>query len=211
LVAGSRRASSRRALHEAGYHKQIVNRILEPYAHIKVVITSSQWLNFFGLRLHKDAQPEIRELARLMHEAMMNSTPTRLEPGQWHLPYVTEEDREEAQILAHTLSWDAGEYWNRLIRASVARCARTSYLNYDGSKASIQKDLELYDKLVGSEPLHASPAEHQATPDTWVPRLTGRVTTAGAWARPELGGNLGPGWIQHRKTLPNENLEHPSR
>ena len=73
-------------------HKQIVNRILEPFTHIRVVVTSTSWVNFYGLRDHKDAQPEIRELAQAMKKAHEESQPTKLQWGEWHLPYITPAD-----------------------------------------------------------------------------------------------------------------------
>ena len=74
-------------------HKQIVNRILEPFTHIRVVVTSTSWANFYGLRDHEDAQPEIRELAQAMRKAHNESTPRALPQGEWHLPYIAHIDR----------------------------------------------------------------------------------------------------------------------
>jgi hypothetical protein len=71
----------------AGYHKQIVNRMLEPFSHIKVVCTATEYDNFFYLRCHPDAQPEIQKLAELMYDAREASTPVKLNPGSWHVPY----------------------------------------------------------------------------------------------------------------------------
>lgn len=197
---------------EAGLHKQIANRILEPWAHINVVCTSTDWANFFALRAHADAQPEIKELALAMFNAMAGSQPTHLKPGEWHLPYVTEDERREAYFgPSQTPAWE------QLKRISVARCARVSYLTHDGRPTSVEEDLELYNRLLGSAPLHASPAEHQATPDTlsYHPDLdtvqkaqaylqdTTQVGFKQSWDNPELHGNL-RGWIQYRKQLPNE-------
>ena len=137
-------------------HKQIANRILEPFQFIHVVVTATEWDNFFVLRDHPDAQPEIRELAIAIKEAMSNSTPVSKGNNiedlyDWHLPYVKEGE------------FHAGE--EELARkCSAARCARVSYLNHDGSNPSIEKDLELYSRLIESEPMHASPVEHQAVP-----------------------------------------------
>ncbi|MES0134539.1 FAD-dependent thymidylate synthase [Mesorhizobium sp. M0016] len=183
-----------RAFDEAGYHKQIVNRLLEPFSHINVVVTATEWSNFFGLRRHSGAQPEIRELADCMIEAMLGSKPVKLGPGQWHVPYVADNDKE---------IWDYGiannlDLKTLAIKLSVARCARVSYLTHDGKKPDIASDLALYDRLVGSEPLHASPAEHQATPDAFNPYNE-------VWQEPHLHGNF-VGWVQYRKTLPNENI-----
>lgn len=139
-----------RAFHKAGYHKQIVNRLLEPFSHITVLVTATEWDNFFSLRLHPDAQPEIHELARQMKTVMDESNPRIISYHDYHLPYVTEDDDHLPIDLK--------------IQVSVARCARVSYLTHDGKVPVIEKDLELYEKLVGAQPIHASPAEHQATP-----------------------------------------------
>lgn len=138
-------------LYKFGLHKQIGNRILEPFSFINVILTSTEFNNFFELRIHPDAQPEIQQLAKLMKEAMDNSIPKVLKQGEWHLPYITNEERA-------FYSNDA------LLKCSTARCARVSYNNHDGSQPSVLKDAQLHDRLVGSTPLHASPAEHQATP-----------------------------------------------
>lgn len=194
LTACAHAINQAKRMADLGVHKQIVNRILEPFSHISVVVTSTNWSNFFGLRRHEDAEPHIRMLADAMWEAMKASHPEPKTPGDWHLPYIKEEDYE--------LTWKADpvviELMNRsreqtimpaLLKMSVARCARVSYLNHDGTR-NIHKDIELYEKLVGSTPLHASPAEHQASPDP-----------SGRYAHKY--GNL-KGWIQYRKTLPNE-------
>jgi hypothetical protein len=172
LLARDNAIAVARAYDEAGYHKQIVNRILEPFAHINVLITATDWDNFFELRDHKDAQPEIQALARAIKAAFADSEPQVLQPGQWHLPFVN--DREMDCLDLETQK-----------KVSVARCARTSYLTHEGKPPMVTKDLQLYHDLVGARPLHASPAEHQATPDE---------------NDPDLHGNF-RGWIQNRKIL----------
>lgn len=193
----------------AELHKQIANRILEPWAHINVVVTATDWENFFTLRAHADAQPEIKALALEMLNAMAGNQPRHLKPGEWHLPYITDEERRDAYHgPSQTPEWDL------LKKVSVARCARVSYLTHDGRQTTVEEDLQLYDRLVGAQPLHASPAEHQATPDQ---RTTSSYTIeyddgacdhveAGEeWCNPSRHGNL-RGWIQYRKTLPGENV-----
>jgi hypothetical protein len=86
-----------------------------------------------------------------------------------------------------------------MIKVSVARCARVSYLTQEGKHPSIADDIKLYDRLVGAVPLHASPCEHQATPDSLQVNNFGK----GCWRSPELHGNL-VGFVQYRKTLPGE-------
>lgn len=185
-----------------GTHKQIVNRLIEPWAHINVVVTATEWANFFALRLHPDAQPEMRALAEAVWIAMQQSTPNPLCPGDWHLPYVQHDDwrnwPQDLIVGGDGYTWP--ECLDNLIRLSVARCARVSYLTQDGRKPSVTEDLALYDRLVGSVPLHASPAEHQATPDG---TIEGVAVTCGGWQQPELHGNF-VGWVQYRKTLPYE-------
>jgi thymidylate synthase ThyX len=153
---------------EAGYHKQIVNRILEPFSHINVICTATEWSNFFDLRLHPDAQPEIHELAKQMKIAMDNSTPDKLQYGDWHLPYITPHEKLEIAVWKEVGTPVMENFialrYDDLIKMSVARCARTSYLTHDGKEPNKEQDLKLYDRLVGSVPLHASPAEHQARP-----------------------------------------------
>jgi hypothetical protein len=131
-------------------HKQVFNRLLEPWQYISVIVTSTEWDNFFELRNHPDAQPEIQELAREMKYAMDNSKPTE---RYTHIPYITGSD-----YIA--LGQDAST--GRLMQISTARCARVSYFTHDKQIPEIEKDLKLFNDLVGSVPIHASPTEHQA-------------------------------------------------
>lgn len=183
------------AYDRAGYHKQIVNRLLEPFSHITVVVTATEWSNFFALRRHPDAEPHMHLLADRMFEAMEASKPELRLVGEWHLPFA---ELESLPLNGGHPDWDLG------IRLSVARCARTSYLTHEGKPPVIEDDLALYDRLVGAVPLHASPAEHQATPDDarYDDHYDDHAAFEG-WSQPELHGNL-RGWIQYRKTLPGE-------
>lgn len=176
---------------KVGLHKQVANRILEPWQYIHVVLTSTEWENFFELRLDEDAQPEFRELAQAVKDALDNSTPTLLAIGEWHLPYVTPEDREYVKSFAV----DEEDYWNILKNISAARCCRVSFLKHNGLRADVHEDLSLCGKLVGARPLHASPFEHQATPDRYFDQYTYTP-----WGNPSLHGNL-VGWIQNRKII----------
>lgn len=205
-----------REMHKLGAHKQIVNRIIESYCHINVVVTATEWANFFALRCHPDAQPEMRALAEAMREAMAASTPTLLKADRrsgirWHVPYV-DWDADGKRLNDHLdLGGRRGApetalIMNGLIRLSVARCARVSYLTHEGKEPTIEADLALYDRLMAAEPLHASPAEHQALPDV-LERVRDsdddHFDLVDRWAQPELHGNF-TGWVQYRKTLPNE-------
>ena len=155
------------SLMKLGAHKQVANRLLEPFQYISVIISATEWDNFFELRDHPDAQPEIQHLARQIKAAVRGSWPQRLSAGQWHLPYITEADHKAAYKACKEgrITRDeprVGEIINLLIKASVARCARVSYLTHDGQSPSLKKDIALHDKLVVAKPIHASPAEHQA-------------------------------------------------
>lgn len=184
-----------------GYHKQLVNRLLEPFSHINVVLSATDWANFFMLRRHPDAEPHIHQLADRMHEALSASVSHVLQPGEWHLPYV-----DTAQ-----LDWSSPTDVASSIIQSVARCASVSYQTVDGKPMTFEKALEIYDKLLSAQPIHASPAEHQGYPwlyrdeqfrgDDWWDRLV----------RPEAlrspHGNFDAAWVQFRKLLPNESAD----
>lgn len=178
-----------------GLHKQVANRILEPFQFISVIVTATEWDGFFKLRAHPDAQPEIHALANAMSDAMANSQAKLLKPGEWHLPYVSAEERAQHPI-------------ELLCKLSAARCARVSYLTHDNQQPDIDKDVALFERLVGSTPLHASPIEHQATPD----ELGRQVADSdGAdfcdWNHSALHGNF-KGWKQYRKLFEAASLEN---
>lgn len=178
---------------DRGAHKQIVNRILEPYAHIKVFVTGTKWSNFLGLRDHEAAEPHIQILAREIRRELAKPPMQFLVPGQWHLPWVKPEDWRKFEPT-HTPHPD-------LIKLSVARSAHTSYQTVDGREMTFHLATELADRLLSSRPLHASPTEHQAKADR---RIT--TTSNQRWEGSGLEGNLSPGWVQLRKTLSNESL-----
>lgn len=155
-------------------HKQVLNRYLEPFLNTKEVVTSTEWDNFFTLRLAPDAEPHIQELAALMKEGLEQSIPKLVKTNGVHLPYVTEEEKSKYPI-------------NTLMKISSARCARCSYKLYDGT-TDVEKDLILYEKLRKGK--HLSPMEHVAIADY--------KDYEGNWANPEYHGNF-VGWCQHRK------------
>ncbi len=213
-------ADTAEAFMEAGYHKQIVNRLLEPFSWIDTLITSTEWNNFLWLRDHKDAEPHLQDLARLVKQAIDNADVQILEPGEWHLPYITETDRHMLLVDSGRLAGErytstsgVDDHNDWLRRVSAARCARISYKPFDGD-ASYEKELERYNMLVTSDRVHASPLEHQATPDTksfasvqyeMKPNQIGHQDWVRneVWDNPHLHGNL-EGWIQARKLVPNE-------
>lgn len=150
----------------AGYHKQVVNRLLEPFAHINVVVTATDWDNFFLLRDHEDADPNIQLLARVMREAMAASVPAIVDRDfGWHLPYIDPQVDMPA-IRDATGVTDTDGLYEYAAKVSAARCARTSYLTHDGRRSTVDEDLPLYSRLVGTAIKHASPLEHQAKPQS---------------------------------------------
>lgn len=163
-------------------HKQHLNRFLEPWTFQTKVITGTEWDNFFKLRLASGAQPEIRELARCMKEAMDQVIPARLMVGEWHLPYVTD--------------WEEGLESQKA--RSVARCARVSFLNHNKQRTLLIEDLARATQLAKDE--HMTPFEHQATP--WDGRIRGiRGTThLGRLDGSVWSGNL-RGWVQNRQLM----------
>jgi hypothetical protein len=191
------------AFNKAGYAKQVINRLIEPWLHIDTLVSATEWANWFALRDHEAAEPHIQVLAREMKAAMADSKPIKCIPGAWHLPYVDygrDAPLAREWLREKLMSQDGDSIQDTLISLSVARCARISYTPFDGD-GKIESELRRYDLLVGSHPLHASPAEHQATPDqaTYDPDRGERI----GWLAPSLHGNF-KGWIQFRKTLPGE-------
>jgi thymidylate synthase ThyX len=191
------------ALADLEVHKQYANRILEPWAHITVVCTATDYNNFFALRCHPAAQPEIQALADQMYGQYFLNKPRELKEGEWHLPFINESlqseqyhevvDRIQHEDGSFEMNINYGwKYDNDLIRRSVAKCARVSYKNHDGTETTPEQDFQLYDRLLGQVPIHASPAEHQAM-------------AMGEEDAEERSGNF-RGWLQYRKTLENENI-----
>ena len=188
-------ANAALGLLDIGLHKQVVNRLLEPFTYIDVVMTGTDFANWFALRDHADADPGIQDLAQAMKRALADSEPKYLNPGQWHLPYITEDDYVSVREYMAEGEVDANSNPLPLLRKiSAARCARVSYKAFDGTVAPVSADLKLFDKLVQANLVHASPTEHQATPDLWDYDM---------WVNPEKHGNF-RGWIQHRKLIQNE-------
>lgn len=131
-------------LRALGVHKQIVNRVLEPWMWASVIVSSTTYDNFFTLRCHPDAQPEIKRLADMMRAAYEASTPTLVDAGGWHLPFIDGPDDRAMPLDVQK-------------RVSVARAARVSYLNHAGGR-DIDADLVLHQRLLDAG--HWSPFEH---------------------------------------------------
>lgn len=193
---------------KVGLHKQLSNRALEPFERYKVVITATEFENWFWLRDHEDAQPEIRELARVMSEAMKISTPQDLYNSEWHLPYV-----ETIRNADGTFEYIVN---NKVIdletakKVSASCCAQISYRLLNQSVETAKK---IYDKLITSEPKHSSPFEHQATPmkirDSFAYQVSKKDFEAGI-THIKLGSDIETcnlwsgnfcGWVQYRQLI----------
>jgi thymidylate synthase ThyX len=148
--AARQAAATAEAMMNAGYHKQVCNRLLEPFQYISVIVTGTDWDNWDALRCHPAADPSMEALANAIRAAREASRPI-FRASSWHLPYVSDEEAKKHGVVV-------------AVRLSTARCARVSYLTHDGKAPDVQSDLALYDRLVGSDPKHMSPTEHQAFP-----------------------------------------------
>jgi hypothetical protein len=165
LVARDLAVESVEAMLHLNLHKQVINRILQPYMWMTVVITATQWENFFWRRCHPDADPTFQRIAYMIQDAIDNSVPLLRADEDWHLPYVTEDERDLPLSVRQKLS--------------AARCGRVSFLKPGESH---KNELEVASSM--AEKGHWSPFEHQARPlisevDN-VPRITGNLR---GWAQ----------------------------
>lgn len=164
------------ALDVLGVHKQLINRLLEPWLFTTVIVSGTDWSGFFLQRCHKDAQPEFQHVATLLRDAIENSSPRLLRSGEWHLPLMRPDEVDMDPLVAR--------------RVSAARCARVSYLTHEGVR-DVNADLDLFDRLVcrasSLEPGHWSPLEHVA-------QSQGIRRRSGCFL----------GWTQLRKLYPDE-------
>lgn len=189
-------------MRDMGLHKQIVNRVLEPFQLIKTIVTATEYNNWFWLRDHADAQPEIKELAQKMNEAYNESAKfglVELLEDEWHVPYVN----TQRSITDGTLFYlDENDNYITLEEAriiSASCCAQVSYRKNDGS---LEKAQVVFDRLINSVPVHASPVEHIATPivnneEFSIEGITHLDNRGQLWS-----GNL-RGWVQYRQLIPN--------
>lgn len=130
---------------ELGLHKQVVNRILEPWVWCTEIISGTQWSNFFHLRCHEAAEPHCQKIAYMIRDALEASVPKVLEDGEWHVPMSEDLGDEPCQ--------------ENVIRIATGRLARVSYLTHNGVR-DVVEDMELHDRLIRSG--HMSPTEHCA-------------------------------------------------
>lgn len=200
-----------------GIHKQLTNRLLEPFLWHTAIVTATEWSNFFHLRNNAMAQPEIQIIARMMQQLYESNEPKKLDYGQWHLPLVEREEMDawvrdglptdnpdiQPELMARLM-----QKYNYWVAVSVGRCARVSYLTHDG-KRDPAADIELHDDLLKNG--HMSPFEHVARPadpnseaDIKLARFEHAHTDIpNAVNFKGYYGNL-HGWVQYRKMIPHE-------
>lgn len=200
---------------ENGVTKQLCNRLLEPFMWHTVIATSTEWENFFALRAHDDAEIHIQELAYRMLDEYNAHTPKQLKAGEWHIPFG---DKIDESRIFKTEEWEGGKlnwkphpsfedwatewYQMQKVKIATARCARVSYLNFEG-KDDYEADIKLHDRLLESG--HMSPFEHCAKAMTDVQydelhtHFYGEPRAQRGWC-----GNF-RGFIQYRKMLAGEN------
>ncbi len=171
LTARNNAVKIARQMSILGLTKQIVNRLLEPFMWHTAIVTATEWQNFFALRANDAAEIHLQELAYKALEAMNENKPWVLLDNQWHIPF--------GDNMREGLSK------NDKIKIATARCARVSYMNFEG-KDDYEADFKLYDQLLKSG--HMSPMEHCAKADSNAISISNFV-----------------GWTQLRKLIPNEN------
>lgn len=210
----------------AGYHKQVANRLIEPFQMMKTVMTTTEMDNFLWLRVDADADPSIEVLAQMMKEALDSSEPELLQPGTWHTPYVDHVydfgEEGDGYIFAGYCVLDEQNRPVMLteeeaLRISASCCGQVSYRRLDSTK---DKALDIYTRLVAGKKVHASPFEHQAKEAAGEHRRTnewGEVLWCsndpgqpGTWEKgithADRNGKLWSanfrGYIQHRQLIP---------
>ena len=158
-------------MHEAGGSKQVINRLIEPFSYIDVILTAEHNQkglgNFFELRApkypegweHKShtpsenflnssstAQWEIQELAQAMQNAISLSTPIAKDDNMGvHVPFNNNQEF----------------YSEAAIAIAVVKCARVSFGNALKEIDALEA-LGKYEALKANK--HASPFEHICRP-----------------------------------------------
>jgi len=145
-----------KALLKIDVHKQVANRLLEPFMAVTGIVTATEYQNFFNQRCHPNAQPEIKALADAMKTEYENNKPVQLECGDWHVPFSA-----LRYIKAKSEKCTDPEMLEEAIKIAVGRCARVSYDNHYGVRCH-DDDIALHDRLLSENPAHLSPFEHVA-------------------------------------------------
>jgi thymidylate synthase ThyX len=193
LRARDNAVETARRLVDQGLHKQIANRVIEPWMWITIIISGTEWTNFFGLRCHKDAEPHFQKIAGMMKELYDGSEPRKLVVGEWHLPLVDVDEDDTAALDEYRRPFldtpRARDVTGIRRKVSVGRCARVSYLTHDGRR-DLTEDIGLHDRLKDANPGHWSPFEHVAQAESDPKHRSGNFF----------------GWMQYRKTFEQEHI-----
>lgn len=212
----------------AGYHKQIVNRIGEAFTTVKGVITATEWDNFWHLRRAPDADPAIKELADCMWKAKCEVEEKgrieTLKAGEWHTPYVYH-DIDKDEPLKY---WVQGEKYGEMVyltleealKTSAVACGQVSFRKLDTSEETVER---VWNRLMGGSAVHASVTQHQGTPMVnyteglpYKDRLEDAIVLPEFWEEgvshmdrnKQLWSAQFKHWIMFRKTIPNEVCNH---
>jgi len=204
IESGLRACEEAERLYNLGVTKQLCSRIIEPFGYAKILITATEFENFFELRCpnyiagvkegqdkyrsrkdvlkdfaYEDASEDfwrnintsqaeihIQALTEAMWDARNESVPKELKEGEWHIPFSDKISYKELNniIVKHgfknlTLSKHQKLHKELALKISIARCARLSYMTFDG-EIDYEKDIQLHDQLLASH--HMSPFEHCA-------------------------------------------------
>ena len=187
-----------------GLHKQIANRHLEAEMFITVIVTATEWDNWFKLRCHPDAQPEIGWVAKEMKRQYDEAIPRVLSLANDTFPLIDWDD----EVGAVTIGLPSGTRVDNydLQKVSAGRCARVPYLTHDG-KRDMDEDVKLADKLMSSG--HWSPSSTwprhylPALPMTYIRTNVAARSTSGP-ATYVVGPNIGKQWTPHLLELADE-------
>lgn len=203
------------AFDRAGYHKQIVNRLLEPFMHITVLASATEWVNFLALRDHPAAEPHIRMLAQEITKCLVRTDDIQdLKPGQWHRPFASDYESRLSVVTMlaerdHCTPEEAlgPEFVELMNKLSTARCASTSYKTVEGFDMTLDNASRIHDGLCKSRPMHASPMEHVAQADEFIHGAEGPYGEwrVDHWPNRNQHGNF-IGFRQYRKMLANESM-----
>ena len=203
------------AFYEAGYHKQVYNRICEPHQMMKTVLSGTEMENLFWLRNDDAADPSIAALTHCMKQAMDASTPKLLLAGEYHLPYVEYELLPQGGLSYYITNDEGVDEFLSTEDAIKVSCARAASVSFRNSDYGLEKSKQVYERLIGDERKHASALEHQASPmqarsvkdhvnmacyaESWEDGVSHADRNGQLWS-----GNF-RGFVQYRKLIPGEN------
>lgn len=170
-------------------HKQILNRLIEPFMWHTVIVTATEFDNFFKLRTHPDAQYEIKRIADLMYEAYYeceqpegNSNIQKLKVGEWHCPLVSHDD--ELSILYYIGKQDneAGEY-QRETKWRDFKSIESESWNNGSAEVIWDEILEIKKKISVARCARVSYLTHEGKRDIEKDlELFERLRTSGHWS-----------------------------